>query len=466
MSRLTFLGAVGEVTGSRYLIEIEDFTLLLECGLRQGGPDAERRNEEDLGDLARRVDAVVLSHAHLDHSGLLPRLVRAGYRGPVHCTPGTVDLLEILLRDAAFIMQKDLEWENRHRERAGRTLLEPLYSLDDVATTLQLCEPMEYGQARRLGAGATAIFRDAGHILGSAIVELTLEVSGRRQRIVFSGDLGNPASVLMHPPQRVESADVVLLESTYGDRDHRPLEQTLEEFAGILAEAQADGGNVLIPAFAVGRTQELLYHLTVLYQQGRVPQQRIFLDAPMGIEVCELYARSYRQLNQADLAALNVPALNDFGEALPPLRVTRSTEESMQINRLHGGAIIIAGSGMCEGGRIVHHLRHNVSRRGCHVIIVGFQAGGTRGRRLVDGADSIRVHGEDTPVEAHIHTLGGLSAHAGQSELIGWASGFRDRPVFHLVHGEPQKQEMLRTALQEQLDADARIPAFGDVIEL
>lgn len=466
MTSLTFLGGVGEVTGSRYRIETDDAVLLLECGLRQGGANAQRRNEESLADLAGEVDAVVLSHAHLDHSGLLPRLVRSGYRGPIHCTPGTADLLEILLRDSAFIMSKDVEWENRWRRKAGKSLLEPLYDVDDVVATLQLCRPLPHGQPRSVARGTTVVFRDAGHILGSAIVEFNLQSGGRSRRLVFSGDLGNPESVLMHAPQRIETADTVLMESTYGDRDHRPVQETINELAGILQQADDDGGNVLIPAFAVGRTQEILYHLALLHHDGRLPQQRVFLDAPMGIEVCELYARSYRQLNRDDLAVLHDAAEGDFARYLPPLRVTRTVEQSMEINRVTGGAIIVAGSGMCEGGRIRHHLRYNLSKRSTHVVIAGFQAGGTLGRRLVDGADSVRLLGEDVMVQAEIHTLGGLSAHAGQTDLLAWAGAFRDRPVFHLVHGESAKQEALRKAMIEQLDADARMPRLGEVIEL
>lgn len=466
MAKLTFLGATGEVTGSRYLIEPDNSTLLLECGLLQGGHNADERNRTPLSDLARRVDAVVLSHAHLDHCGLLPRLIRAGYRGPIHCTPATAELLEIMLRDAAFVMERELEAENAWREKRRKSPLEPLFDLDDVIATLDRCEPLAYGEPRRITSDATIVFRDAGHILGSAIVEFNLQSAGRRRRLVFSGDLGNPTSALMNAPQRVHNADAVLLESTYGDRDHRPLDETIEELAGILETASDDGGNVLIPAFAVGRTQALLYHLALLYYDNRLPQQRIFLDAPMGIEVSELYARLYRQLNESDLRTLREAASDDYTQWLPPLRITRTPEESMQINRLSGGAIIIAGSGMCEGGRILHHLRYNVGRRNCHLIISGFQASGTRGRQLVDGADEITLFGEALPVRATVHTLGGLSAHAGQSELVGWAAAFEDRPVFYLVHGERAKQEALQSALEEQIDADVRIPRMGDSVEI
>lgn len=469
MSTLTFRGAVGEVTGSRYLLEVDGdkgpHRLLLECGLHQGGPDADRLNARPFGALATQLEAVVLSHAHLDHSGLLPKLVREGYRGPIHCTRGTRDLLEILLQDAAFVMAKDLEWENKWRHKAGKPTVEPLYEAVDVEQTLALCESHPYGRPIELPGAITLVFREAGHILGSAIVELTIPSGGRQKRLVFSGDLGNPGSVLMKDPEKLFDADLVLMESTYGDRDHRPLEETLEEFARVLEEAHADGGNVLIPAFAVGRSQEILYHLGVLYHQGRLRQQMVFLDSPMAIRVTELYRRARKSLNPDDLKVLNVAASGDPDRYLPVLRLTRTVEESMAINRIHGGAIIIAGAGMCEGGRIVHHFRYNLERPSTRLVIVGFQAAGTRGRQIVDGAERIRVLGKELAVKARVHTLGGFSAHAGQAQLIGWAGAFRHRPRFYLVHGEPEAQQALQRALAES-GIQAEIPAYDESIEL
>ncbi|MDR5904362.1 MBL fold metallo-hydrolase [Franzmannia qiaohouensis] len=469
MASLTFLGAVGEVTGSRYLLEYHDggreHRWLLECGLHQGGPDADRANAEPFGQLAGQLDGVVLSHGHLDHAGLLPKLVREGFAGPIHCTRDTAELLDIMLRDAAFVMAKDIEWDNKWRRKAGKPLLEPLYELDDVERTLARCVPHGYGQVVSLGGDASLVFRDAGHILGSAIVELGVPAGGRQRRLVFSGDLGNPDSVLMHPAEKPRDADVVLMESTYGDRDHRPLEETLEEFAEVLEQAHAAGGNVLIPAFAVGRTQEVLYHLSVLYHQGRLKQQRIFLDSPMAIRVTELYARKKAALNRDDLKVLNVAAQGDPSQYLPGLRLTRTVEESMAINRIHGGAIIIAGAGMCTGGRILHHFRYNLAKPGTRVVIVGFQAAGTLGRALVDGAERVKVLGEALMVKARIHTLGGFSAHAGQRELIGWIGAFRNTPRVYLVHGEPGAQQRLQAALAES-GIQAEIPRYGERITL
>ena len=466
MATLTFLGAVGEVTGSRYLIETDDATLLLECGLHQGNAQADKANRASLRKLARQVDAVILSHGHLDHSGLVPKLVRDGYRGPVFCTPGTRDLLRVMWKDAAFVMGKDVEWENKWRRRADRPLLEPLYEEDDVDTALELSEPVRYNRVHALPGDARLEFHDAGHILGSAIVDLTVPSGGRDRRLLFSGDLGNPDSVLMHDPARLEHADVVLLESTYGDRDHRPMAETIEELAGILEQAYADGGNVLIPAFAVGRTQEILYHLSTLHHQGRLHHQKIFLDSPMAIQVTELYARRREALNEEDLTRLERAANGGPADYLPPLQFSRTVEDSMAINRIHGGAIIIAGAGMCNGGRIRHHLKYNLWRQDAHVVFVGFQAAGTLGRSLVDGVKRVKLLGSEVAVKASIHTLGGFSAHAGQTQLLEWAAAFRDRPAFHLVHGEPEAQQALAEALKAQLGIDAGIPGHGDVIKL
>ena len=469
MSTLTFLGAVGEVTGSRYLLEVDgnhrSHKLLLECGLHQGGGDADEANAKPFGKLARELEGVVISHGHLDHAGLLPKLVRDGYSGPIHCTRGTRDLLEIMLQDAAFVMAKDVEWENKWRKRNDKPLVEPLYELEDVERTLALCETYRYGEPVPLPGGTTLVFRDAGHILGSAVVELSVPSGGQTKRLVFSGDLGNPGSVLMKDPEKLYDADLVLMESTYGDRDHRPMDETLEEFARVLEEAHEAGGNVLIPAFAVGRTQEILYHLSVLYHEGRLRQQMVFLDSPMAIKVTELYHRARKSLDAEDLKVLNIAASGDTSQYLPILRMTRTVEDSMAINRIHGGAIIIAGAGMCNGGRIIHHFRYNLEKPSTRLVIVGFQAAGTLGRQLVDGAERVRVLGQDLAVKAKVHTIGGFSAHAGQTQLIGWVGAFRNNPPIYLVHGEPGAQQALKAALAES-GIKAEIPAYRDKIEI
>ena len=463
--QLTFYGAVKEVTGSCYLLQTDASQVLLECGLHQGPPDIERLNLQPFPFAVERVDAVVISHAHLDHSGLLPKLAAAGYEGPVYCTYMTFELLKIMLMDAAHLQQRDTEWTNRRRRRAGAALEEPLYTLDHVRRILHQCSPLPYRHPRQITGDIELTYLDAGHILGSAHVSLSLRDAGRDRRLLFSGDIGNPDSVLMKDPTPPQQADVVLMEGTYGNRDHQSMDKTLEEFADILAAAALDSGNVLIPAFAVGRTQEIIYQLLMLRKQDRLSQQQVFLDSPMAIEVSELYLKNLETLDQIDIDALTDHGRLPLDDMLGFIRPTRSAEESMAINRITGGAIVIAGSGMCSGGRIRHHLKHNLWRREARVVIVGFQANGTLGRRLVDGAEHVKLFGEEIAVRAHIHTLGGYSAHAGRSDLLRWAGAIRGKPRFYLVHGEAEALQTLKTDL-EQSGNPVRLPLFGETISI
>lgn len=465
-ARLSFFGAVQEVTGSCYLLQTDDATLLLECGMHQGPPEVERLNDESFPFDIKQLDAVVLSHGHLDHSGLLPKLARDGYQGPVYCAQSTAGLLKIMLMDAAYLAHRDTEWENIKRRRAGHTLLEPLYSLDDVWRILKQCQELAYRQEREIAKGVRLSYRDAGHILGSAHVCLNFQSGGRKRQLVFSGDIGNPESVLMRDPDPPSHADVVLMEGTYGDRDHQPMHNTLEQLATILQTAAERGGNVLIPAFAVGRTQEVIYHLLLLHKQGRLAQQQVFLDSPMAIEVSELYLNHLEALDQKDIDLLTDNHRLSLDEMLRFIHPTRTPDESMALNQITGGAIIIAGSGMCNGGRIRHHFKHNLWRHETHVVIVGFQAAGTLGRRLVDGVKKIHLFGSEIAVRANIHTLGGYSAHAGRRELLQWATAIKGDPHFYLVHGESEALQALQTSLDQELGVKADIPAYGETIPL
>lgn len=448
---LTPLGAAGEVTGSCYLLEAGGHRVLLECGLFQGGYAAERRNAAALRFDPADIDAIVLSHAHLDHSGLLPRVVRAGYSGPVYATPATIDLLQVMLRDAAHLQERDAEWENKRRRRAGRDPIEPLYTVADAEATLELCVPVDYHRPTAILDDLTLTYHDAGHILGSAVVDLRVVAEGRPVRVVFSGDLGNAETALLRDPESVDGADLMLVESTYGDRDHRPIGETIEELAEALAAAAASGGNVIVPAFAVGRTQELLYRLGTLHRQGRMPQQRVFLDSPMAIAATRVYRRHSELLDAAGRERLG-DGLGSPQDWLPQLRFAETPEESMAINKISGGAVVIAGSGMCNGGRVRHHLKYNLWRREAHVVIRGFQAAGTPGRALVDGARKVRLLGAEIAVRAAIHTLGGFSAHMGQSGLVRWVGRAHDpTPRLHLVHGEPEKQAALAERIARDL---------------
>ena len=467
MALLNFLGAIQQVTGSCYLIESRDGAkVLLECGMRQGRREEDEGNRGPFAFDPLSLDAVVVSHAHIDHTGLLPKLAAAGYRGPIYATDATCELMELMLLDSAYIQEKDAEWENRWRARAGKPPLSPLYTTADAEQALSQRRPVSYGELCEVAKGVHVTFHDAGHILGSAIVELHVQDHGLTRRLVFSGDLGNTCSPLMRDPSILTQADVVLLESTYGDRDHRCSEETLDELADILQQAHRDGGNVLIPSFSVGRTQDLIYYLGRFYQEGRLPQQAVFLDSPMAIRANAIYSRFQDQFSPEDREAFQGRGKKRIEDWLPILRTTLTPDESMAINRIKSGAIIIAGSGMCTGGRIVHHFKHNLWRNNCHVVFPGFQAKGTLGRNIVDGAESVKIFHQNVVVNAKVHTLGGFSAHAGQSQLIDWVRHFEHHPPLYLVHGELEKMQALQVALREQLNWIATIPEPGEQIAL
>lgn len=462
MASLTFLGGAQEVTGSCHLIETQDGAkILLDCGLRQGRREAEEENRNEFVFNPLELDAVVISHAHIDHSGLLPRLVTSGYRGPIYASESTCELMTLLLQDSAHIQEKDTEWENRWRARQGKPEIKPLYTLKDAERTFKQFHPIAMNKPLDIARGIRITLHNAGHILGSSIIEVLVSDQGETRRLVFSGDLGNSDSPLMRDPAILTEADVVLMESTYGDRNHRDNTETVEELAQILQEAAKDGGNVLIPSFAVGRTQDLIYYLGVFYQEGRLPQQAIFLDSPMATQASQIYMRYSNELEHNDEYKHIRPR-----QWLPPLRVTRTPDESMAINRIKGGAIIIAGSGMCTGGRILHHFKHNLWRQECHIIFPGFQAQNTLGRTLVEGADSIKLMHQRIAVKAKIHTLGGFSAHAGQSQLLDWVGHFQARPSLYLVHGEPEKMTQLQQAIFDRFDWQAEQARPGQTIEL
>ncbi len=464
MTSLTFLGATGQVTGSCYLLETGSKRILLDCGLFQGSKETEKQNAAAFPFDPAGIDAVVLSHAHLDHCGRLPKLLKDGFKGAVFLTEASFPLLELMLMDAAHLQLRDTEWENKRRERAGKSLLEPLYSVADVEALLTLRKPVAYGVETPLFPGLSVSFHEAGHILGSSIVRLRIQDNDKTKTLVFSGDLGNAHSPLLRDPSVLTEADVLLLESTYGDRDHKPLENTLQELREALAEAANTGGNVIIPAFAVGRTQDLIYWLGKLQRQGGVPQQQIYLDSPMAISASNIYAENVHLFNIDDPEFTKV-APGGWQAWLPGLIYSKTAEESMAVNRITGGAIIIAGSGMCTGGRIRHHLKYNLWRHNAHIIIAGFQAEGTLGRAIVDGKKSrLKILGAEVNVAAKVHTLGALSAHADQSQLLQWAHHFKaPNPRLYLVHGEKAAALSLQTCFK-RTGWEAHIPSVGEKI--
>jgi metallo-beta-lactamase family protein len=433
--QLTFLGAAGEVTGSCYLVEHGGIRFLIDCGMFQGGADAERRNARFAFE-PRDIEFVLLSHAHIDHSGLIPRLVAQGFKGAVYATQPTCDLLGVMLPDSGHLQE-------REAEREGGA---PLYTQQEAQMSLARLIPVEYGAEVRPHAKVRCVYRDAGHILGSAILEVWLG----NTKLVFSGDLGQPGHPIVEDPTPIAEADVLLVESTYGNRDHKSLAQTMDEFAYALNDTMASRrGNVVIPAFAVGRTQDILHFIGELREQKRLPRMEVYVDSPMALAATRI-----------TLKYAKLPALEH-------VRFTESVEDSMAINQVKAGAAIISASGMCEGGRIKHHLRHNISRPECAVIFVGFQAAGTLGRRIVDGAPSVRIFGEDYPVRARVFTIGGLSAHADQSALLGWLGRFRKPPrQTWVVHGEPLAANALKEQIQKRLRWPAAVPTLGQAIDL
>ena len=465
MARLTFYGAAREVTGSCHLLEAPAVgRVLLDCGMHQGG-DAVDRNDGDFGFDPATIDAVVLSHAHLDHSGLLPRLYRQGFRGPIHCTAATAELLQVMLKDAAGLYFRDLERANLRHARRGQPPEPPAYEPGDVAAVFEASVGHRYREPVPLGPAATLRFHDAGHILGSAICELSFEEADGSRRLVFSGDLGKHDSVLMREPERLTEADLVLLESTYGDREHKSEDDTLTELRDVLHATWRRGGNVMIPSFAVGRTQELLFHLGRLYSAGELDPWQVFLDSPMAIAVTRVYDHWLRLLDSNDVRALSEPHRRSLETFLPTLRLTEDTESSMAINRIDRGALIIAGSGMCTGGRIRHHFKQRIWDARNTVVFAGFQAEGTLGRLIVDGVSPIRMFGEEFVVKAEVATLGGLSAHAGQSGLVDWLGAFEPAPRTVLVHGEVGAQQALAARIRGELGIEAEIPARYDSID-
>ena len=457
--RLRFWGATGEVTGSCFLIEVGGRRLLVDCGMYQGGRKSEARNAEPFPFEPATIDAVVLTHAHIDHGGRLPRLVEQGFRGPIYTHGAGKELARILLKDSASLAEKDAEATNRKRARKHLPPVPPLYGLADVGRALRQMRGLAYDGVREILPGVRLRLRDAGHILGSSILELWLQDGGRERKLVFSGDLGHRGSLISPDPSPVEEADLVVMESTYGGRDHRSWASTWAELEEIFATANRLRGNILIPAFAVGRTQQLLYILRQKYRDWGLDRWLLALDSPMAIATTRLYARHARLLtpNGRSLTA------EDFSP--PGLVLSQTTQQSMKLNRLDGGALIIAGSGMCTGGRILHHFKHNLWRRNCQVVMVGYQAEGSLGHALIQGAREVRLWGERVKVAAHIHTVGGLSAHADQSGLLAWYRGFRDRPPVALVHGEPEAMGALEARLAP-LARQVFRPAFGDGLDL
>lgn len=447
--RVRFHGASGEVTGSCHEVHANGKMLLLDCGMIQGSEQDEKRNELEFPFEISSVDAVVLSHAHIDHSGRLPLLVSRGYRGPIYTHKATADLLKILLEDAASLALMDAERDNKHR-REGHQNHKPLFTKTDVGNLLKHIKVMDYEIPQDIFPGVRVTLRDAGHILGSASV--TVEADDKT--LLFSGDVGPLGTPILRDPAIHRNADLVLLESTYGGRLHRSREATVTEIGDIFEQAWRDGGNVLIPAFAVGRSQELLYWFAKHFEEWNLKRWRIYLDSPMAVKVVgvvdqhvELFDEEAQKVWNGELQPFN----------LPNLHFTPQVSQSQEINNVKKGAIIIAGSGMCTGGRIRHHLRNHLGNKKHHIMFVGYQAKGTLGRRLVDGVATVRIFNEEFSVNAQRHTIGGLSAHADQAGLMEWYGHMEKNPPVVLVHGEDDARLALQEAMQKKFDCEVRL---------
>ena len=454
--KIQFLGAAGEVTGSRHSIEVvlsgKPRHFMVDYGMFQGGREASTKNLEPLPFAAKDLEFVVLTHAHIDHSGLLPRLCAQGFKGPIYCTPATFELVKILLPDSAHLQLADLERAER-KMKMGKwrgDMPVALYSREEVEITLGQFKAVEYGQPLELTPGIHLEFRNAGHILGSAIAVLDIEEDGApKKRCVFSGDIGMKGKVLMPDPDLISDADILLIESTYGDRLHRSLSETEDELVEVISSTMASKGNVVIPAFAVGRTQEILFLLIDLVRKKKLPHLSVWVDSPMATAATHLTSHFFSQLDAQSQATFKW--FQENPDAVD-LRFIADVEESKALNKIKGGAIIISASGMCDAGRIVHHLATNLPRSQNAIIITGFQAYGSLGRRLVDKVEKVRLFGEEVQVKASIHTIGGLSAHADQAGLLEWLRGFKRAPgKTFVVHGEPESAKAFAACIRDQL---------------
>lgn len=467
--RLRFFGAAGEVTGSCTLVETSRARVLVDFGMHQGGARAESRNRRVPPIRVRELDAVVLTHAHIDHSGRLPMLDDEGYEGRIYATPATVELCDILLHDSAHIQEYEAERLNRRRRERGRRHATPLYGSAEVEAVLARFEPTPYAKPVGVAPGVTVTYHDAGHILGSAWVEMVVdetEPSGERvtKTVVFSGDIGPYDAVLLQDPAPPPACDALVLESTYGDRDHKDLDASIEELAQILRGARTPRGKVVIPSFAVGRTQQLVYFIGGLLRDGKLEQAKVYIDSPMAIEATTLYRRHRELFDDDAWAVINA---GDTCLHFDGLHYARTPQDSRSINSQGHGVVVISASGMCTGGRVLHHLRHSLPHEETHVVFVGYQASGTLGRRLIQGGGRVRVMGEPVDVRAAVHTLGGFSAHAGQSDLLRWATpALESGPRVILNHGEDRQRGVLAGLLGERFGVETTMPVYREIVDL
>jgi metallo-beta-lactamase family protein len=463
--RITFWGAARAVTGSRHLLEIRGAQYLLDCGLVQGRREEAEAANRFLPFDAAKVAAVVLSHAHIDHSGNLPTLVKHGFAGPIHATRATVGLLTPMLRDSAHIQERDIEFVNKRHARRRQALKTPLYTLADAERTLPHLTPQGYGEEFTVGPGVRAHFRDAGHILGSALTVLDLEEGGRRLRLGFTGDLGRPHLPIIRDPETLPGLDALIIESTYGNRVHEQTALIPGIMEEILKRAHAKGSKIIIPAFAVGRTQEIVMVINELFGAGRVPEMPVFIDSPLAVDVTQVFRAHAECFDEETLQLLHAPAGDPFG--FKRMHYVRDTQESIALNSRPGPMIVIAASGMCEAGRILHHLRNNIGDPNTLILIVGYQAENTLGRRLVENADEVRIFGELHKRRAQVQVLEAFSAHADREELLAWVRGLDRKPrKTFVVHGEEEQALHFAGLLKDEGCGDIQVPRAGESFAL
>jgi metallo-beta-lactamase family protein len=459
--KLQFLGGARTVTGSCFYIECNQIKILVDCGLFQGeNSDEMNRRPFDYG--PEDIDFIFITHAHLDHSGMLPRIVREGFTGRIVTTQATRDLLEIMLYDSAQIQESDAAWQNKKAVRAAKIPVLPLYTVEDVKKALPFFEVKPYDTIFHLGEGIKYRFLDAGHILGSGTLELWFQDSEQEKKIVFSGDIGKKGNPIIRDPSAPIEADFVVMESTYGNRRHKPLKESIDELVEAVKVTFKRGGNVYIPSFAVGRTQDLLYILNNLVSEKRLYNIHVYLDSPLAEEATKVYLAHPEVFDEEAKGRFSTEEIDD---ALK-LHFIQSVQESMALNRIKSGILVIAGSGMCEGGRIRHHLKHNLWRQECSIIFVGYQGRGTLGRQIVDGAKLVDILGDEIAVKASVYTINGFSAHADQAELIDWLSCFKNSPEVFIVHGEEEVSTSFGELVGERFGFRTHVPEKCAVFEI
>lgn len=462
--QITFFGAAQMVTGSCFYLEVGQTKFLVDCGLFQGASEERDYNYRAFPFNPGDLDFLLLTHAHIDHSGLIPRLCQQGFKGRVITTQATADLCKIMLPDSGYIQEMESEWNNRKRVRQGEPPREPLYTADQAREALNFFYPVHYGEEIKAGEGVTVRFRDAGHILGSAILEVWLRENNKQIKMVFTGDLGQNNQPIIRDPALIETADYLVMESTYGNRFHIDHGDRVELLAEVVNETAATNGKLIIPSFAVGRAQDLLYHLKLLRLDGKIPDFPVYIDSPMAVSATETFRRNSQYFDEDTYQLLRQ------GESpfeFPGLHFVRTAEESKALNQTEGEQIIISASGMCEAGRILHHLRHNLWRPEAHILFVGYQAEGTLGRRILDGARAVKIFGEEIIVKAKIHQIQGFSAHADQTGMIKWLKRFVAKPkAVFLVHGDEEVFPEWEAVIHKELKLPTIVPQMGQSFDL